>query len=41
VVIVITVLAIVNRKKEKVANWALLTIAGLTLLNICIAVFWR
>jgi hypothetical protein len=41
VVIVITVLAIVNRKKEKVANWALLTIAGLTLLNICIAVFWH
>lgn len=41
VVIVITVLAIINRKKATVANWALLTIAGLTLLNICIAVFWR
>lgn len=41
VVIVITVLAIVNRKKEKVANRVLLTIAGLTLLNICFAVFWH
>jgi len=40
VVIVIMVLAIVNRKKERVANWALLTVAGLTLLNICVAVFW-
>ena len=41
VVIVIGVLALINRKKERVANWALLTIAGLTLVNICIAVFWR
>jgi bacteriorhodopsin len=41
VVIVIMVLAIINRKKEKVANWALFTVAGLTLVNICIAVFWR
>ena len=41
VVIVIMVLAIMNRKKSKVANWALLTIGALTLLNICIAVFWR
>jgi hypothetical protein len=41
VVIVIMVLAIINRKKQAVANWALLSIAGLTLLNICIAVFWR
>jgi predicted neutral ceramidase superfamily lipid hydrolase len=40
VVIVITVLVIVYRKKEKVANWVPLTIAGLTLLNICFAVFW-
>lgn len=41
VVIVIAVLAIMNRKKERVANWALLTIAALTVLNICIAVFWQ
>ena len=41
VVIVIAVLAIVYRKKDRVANWALLTIAGLTVLNICLAVFWR
>ena len=41
VVIVIGVLVILNRRKEKVANWLLFTIAGLTLLNICIAVFWK
>lgn len=41
VVIVITVLAFQGRKKAKVANWMLFTVAGLTLLNICIAVFWH
>jgi hypothetical protein len=41
VVIVIMVLAIINRKKARVANWVLFTVAGLTLVNICIAVFWR
>ncbi|MHA6669753.1 hypothetical protein ACX3O0_12890 [Homoserinimonas sp. A447] len=40
VVIVIMVLAFIYRKKEKVANWVLLSVAGLTLVNICIAVFW-
>ncbi|MEX1078284.1 MAG: hypothetical protein WED09_04170 [Homoserinimonas sp.] len=41
VVIVIAALAIMGRRKQKVANWMPLTIAGLTVLNICIAVFWR
>lgn len=41
VVIVITVLAIMFRKKEKVANWVPITIAGLTVLNICFAVLWH
>jgi hypothetical protein len=41
VVLVIAVLAIMNRKKDRVANWALLTVAGLTVLNICIAVLWQ
>lgn len=40
VVIIIAVLAFLGRKKERVASWKLLTIAGLTLLNICFAVFW-
>jgi hypothetical protein len=41
VLIVITVLAFINRKKEKVAAWLVPTIGALTLVNIIIAVFWK
>jgi hypothetical protein len=41
VLIVITVIAFVNRKKSSVASWVVPTIGGLTLLNIILAVFWQ
>lgn len=40
VLIVITVIAFLNRKKETAAGWVLPVIGGLTLLNVLIAVFW-
>ncbi|WP_394770135.1 hypothetical protein [Lacisediminihabitans sp.] len=41
VLVVITVLALINRKKEKVAAWLVPMIGALTLVNIIIAVFWK
>lgn len=41
IVIAISVLAIVYRKKTPVKGAIILTIGGLTLINIIIAVFWR
>lgn len=41
VLIVITVLAFLNRKKEKVATWIVPAIGALTLVNIILAVFWK
>lgn len=41
VLIVITVIAFINRKKDAVAGWVLPVIGGLTLLNIVLAVFWK
>jgi len=40
VLIVITVLAIVFRKREVAPSWALWSIGGLTLLNVVLAVAW-
>ena len=40
VLIVITVLAIVFRKREVAPSWVLWTIGGLTLLNVVLAVAW-
>ncbi len=40
VLIVITVLAIIFRKREVAPSWALWTIGGLTLLNVVLAVAW-
>ena len=41
VLVVITVLVLMNRKKENVANGAFWAICGLTLTNAAIAVLWR
>lgn len=41
VLIVITVIAFINRKKTQAASWIIPTIAVLTLANIVIAVFWK
>ena len=41
VLIVITVIAFVNRKKTAPAAWVVPTIGVLTLANVVIAVFWR
>ena len=41
VLIVITVIAFINRKKRHVASWIIPLIATLTLANIVIAVFWK
>lgn len=40
VLVAILVLALMNKKKDRVATWVLPTIGGLTVLNICLAVFW-
>ena len=40
VLIVITVLAIVFRKREVAPSWVLWSIGGLTLLNVVLAVAW-
>ena len=40
VLVVITVLVIMNRKKDNVGNGAFWAIFGLTLANAAIAVFW-
>lgn len=41
VVVVITVLVFVFRKKSPVASWVIWVIGALTLANIAIAVLWR
>lgn len=41
VLIAIIVIALVNKKKDVVANWVIPTLAGLTVANIVIAVFWQ
>lgn len=41
VLIVIVVIALINRKKEAVAGWVLPTIALLTVVNILMATVWR
>jgi hypothetical protein len=40
VLIIITVLAIVFRKREVAPSWVLWSIGGLTLLNVVLAVAW-
>lgn len=39
--VVVTVLAFLNRKKDRPAAWVVPAIGALTLVNIVIAVFWR
>ncbi|MEO8094102.1 MAG: hypothetical protein ABI632_04120 [Pseudolysinimonas sp.] len=41
VLIVIVVIAFVNRKKDAVARWVIPTIGGLALAIVVIAVFWH
>ena len=41
ILIVLTVLAFVNRKKPTVASWIVITIGALALANIVIAVLWH
>jgi hypothetical protein len=41
VLIAITVIALINRKKPTAARWVVPTIGLLTLANIVIAVFWK
>ena len=41
VLIAITIIAFVNRKKTVPAEWVVPTIGALTLVNVVIAVFWR
>jgi hypothetical protein len=41
VLIVITVLAFINRKKDKPATWVVPVIGVLTLVNVVLAVFWK
>ncbi|WP_353808335.1 hypothetical protein [Agromyces sp. SYSU T00194] len=41
VLVVILVIALVNRKKEAVAAWVLPTLASLTVVNIFLATVWR
>lgn len=41
VLIVIVVIALMNRKRETVANWVLPAIGGLTVVNILLATVWR
>lgn len=41
VLLVIIVLALINRKREVVANWVVLTIGALTVVNVVLATVWR
>jgi hypothetical protein len=41
VLIAITVIAFVNRRKTAPSEWVVPTIGALTLVNVVIAVFWR
>lgn len=41
ILIAIVVIALVNRKHERVANWVIPTLAGLTVANIVIATVWK
>lgn len=41
IVLLITVLVFLFRKKERVPSWVIWVIGGLTLANICIAVLWH
>lgn len=41
VLVVIIVIAFVNRKREVVAGWVLPTIGGLTVVNVLLATVWR
>jgi hypothetical protein len=41
VLIVILVIALVNRKRETVARWVLPVLGGLTVVNILIATVWK
>ena len=41
VLVVITVIAFLNRKKDPVARWVIPVIGALALVNIVIAVFWH
>lgn len=41
VLIAIIVLALVNRKREAVATWALAAIGALTVVNVLLATVWR
>ncbi len=41
VLIVITVIAFINRKRDHVASWIIPSITTLTLANIVVAVFWK
>lgn len=40
VLVAIVVIALINKKKDRIAGWVLPTIAGLTVVNIVLAVFW-
>ncbi|MEB4614212.1 hypothetical protein [Leucobacter sp. M11] len=40
VLLAVVVIALMNKKKDRVATWVLPTIGGLTVLNIVLAVFW-
>lgn len=41
VLVAILVVALVNKRRPQVPSWAFATIAGLTVLNVAIAVLWR
>ncbi len=41
VLIAIVVIALVNRKKEKLATWVIPVLASLTVVNILIATVWK
>lgn len=41
IVIIITVLVLVYRKKKPVASWVIWTVGALTVANIAIAVLWQ
>jgi|SRR5690554_4773112 hypothetical protein len=40
VLVAIIVIALVNRKKEKLATWVVPTIGGLTVVNVLLATIW-
>lgn len=41
VLVAIIVLALVNRKKQSVATWVLVSIGALTVVNVLLATMWR